>query len=215
MDKIYDFLSAYLPNRPGLTILELGANDGADTTRIINLLALPFRYYAFEPDKRHWARLGVLACEKPFTFIPQAVGAANGEARFYRSGGARQPDGPPHADSSSLMQPTGITRFYPWMEFHETVASVITLDTFCKLHQVNEIDFLWADVQGAELDVVLGGQETFRHVRYFYTECYQNRTYYAGQPTLDELLAALPGKWHPVFRTATDVLLEQVEGYDA
>ena len=117
-----------------------------------------------------------------------------------------------HTDSSSLMRPSGITRAYSWMTFRRDVVPVVTLDTFCVAEGVGMIDFLWADVQGAELEVIRGGQATFRRVAYFYTECYANgRTYYEGQPTLNEILNALPGRWGVVFQTATDVLLRNKE----
>ena len=110
------------------------------------------------------------------------------------------------------MRAAGSMRAYCWMTLRREVVAVVTLDTFWVAEGVGMIDFLWAGVQGAELEVIRGGQATFRRVAYFYTECYANgRTYYEGQPTLNEILNALPGRWGVVFQTATDVLLRNKE----
>ncbi len=39
---------------------------------------------------------------------------------------------------------------------------ITTLDEFCKAEGINEIDFLQIDVQGAELDVLMGGAEILK-----------------------------------------------------
>jgi hypothetical protein len=52
------------------------------------------------------------------------------------------------------------------------------------------VDLIWADVQGAEGDLVKGGTATFANTRYFYTE-YSNNEWYEGQPTLQQLVEML------------------------
>jgi len=208
---IYQFLSDYFPLRRERVVVELGANRGTDTSKMIRLLKPPFQYYAFEPDPRHWEKLQKLEKALGFQLIKQAVGAVDGQAKFWLSCGKRTPEEDEHEDSSSLMTPTGITEKYPWMYFRPITVPVLTLDAFCTQENISRIDFLWADVQGAEREVIRGGQETFRRVAYFYTECYRDRVYYQEQPTLDEILRILPGQWEIVFRAATDVLLKNTE----
>ena len=41
------------------------------------------------------------------------------------------------------------------------------------------IDLIWADVQGAEADLIEGGTEALRRTRYFYTE-YNNQELIRG-----------------------------------
>lgn len=213
MADIYTFLKDYLPRRAGRTVIELGANRGTDTLKMLTMLKPPYAYYAFEPDPRHWKAMETYAGVLDFQFIKKAVGATAGRARFWLSWGKRAPGDQEHADSSSLMRPTGIMKAYPWMDFQEAEVNVIPLDTFRAEAGVGTVDFIWADVQGAELEVIRGGQATFRQTAYFYTECYQNgKRYYEGQPRLDDILAALPGNWQVVFCTTTDVLLKNLEG---
>jgi hypothetical protein len=71
----------------------------------------------------------------------------------------------------------------------------IRLDFFLDLNlygNVGTIDFLWMDVEGAEIDVILGGKKTLEHhVRFIYTE-YADTEIHKGQIGLKDILAALP-----------------------
>ena len=40
------------------------------------------------------------------------------------------------------------------------------LDDWCLEHGISKIDFLWADVQGAEGDLIEGARETLRKTKY-------------------------------------------------
>ncbi len=67
------------------------------------------------------------------------------------------------------------------------------------------VDFIWADTQGAEADLIEGGRETLRRTRYFYTEYYECEMY-EGQKPLRELLKMLPD-FTVVARYDNDILL--------
>jgi hypothetical protein len=68
------------------------------------------------------------------------------------------------------------------------------------------VDFNWADIQGAEGEMVRGGHDLLRRTRYLFTE-YSDEELYEGQATLDELLALLPD-YRVVELWPDDVLLE-------
>ena len=90
-----------------------------------------------------------------------------------------------------------------------TVESV-TLDKYVKDNNIDIIDFIWADVQGAEDLMLIGGKETFRHkVRFLYTEYAQtdNEAYYEHSPNRDVLLAMLGHRWEVIQDFGTDILL--------
>jgi hypothetical protein len=53
------------------------------------------------------------------------------------------------------------------------------------------VDFIWADVQGAESDLIEGASRLLASTRYFYTE-YSNSEWYEGQVTLPGLVQMLP-----------------------
>ena len=63
-------------------------------------------------------------------------------------------------------------------------------------------------MQGAEGDMIAGGQATLARTRYLYTE-YSNEEIYEGEPTLEALLAMLP-KFSVVKRYPSDVLLKNM-----
>ena len=50
---------------------------------------------------------------------------------------------------------------------------------------------IWADVQGAEENLIKGGLKTLSHTKYFYTE-YEDDELYEGQITLDQIKNLLP-----------------------
>jgi hypothetical protein len=80
------------------------------------------------------------------------------------------------------------------------------LDTWWQKAGVGPIDFIWADVQGAEIDLIQGGQQALAQTRYFYTE-YSNAELYEGQIPLRDILKLLPN-FQLVYRFSHDVLLK-------
>lgn len=85
------------------------------------------------------------------------------------------------------------------------MVSTRRLDTWAADEGVDSVDFIWADVQGAEIDLINGGRVTLSNTRYLYTE-YSNRELYEGQVGLKTLLKSLP-EFEVVHRFAHDVLL--------
>ena len=68
------------------------------------------------------------------------------------------------------------------------------------------IDLIFADVQGAEARLILGGQQTLRRTKFFYCEFY-NVEQYERQPDLKGLLSFLPD-YVPVGIFGDNVLLK-------
>ena len=108
--------------------------------------------------------------------------------------------------SGSLRRPTGHVTRFPWCTFNRTTTvEVRTLDAWSRKHVPGGIDFIWADMQGAEGDLATGGRETLARTRYLWCE-YSDEEFYEGEPTLGELLDLLPD-FEVVRRLPTDVLL--------
>ncbi len=68
---------------------------------------------------------------------------------------------------------------------------VDTLDAVCDKCGIGPVDFIWLDVQGAELEVFSGGRKTLARTRYLYTE-YSEHELYKGQVGLRKMLDHLP-----------------------
>ena len=94
--------------------------------------------------------------------------------------------------SGSIKQPYHHLKKHPLVTFeHSIEVSSITLDAFCEEHGIETVDFIWMDVQGAELDVFRGARNTLAQTRYLYTE-YSDRELYKGQVGLRGMLKYLP-----------------------
>ena len=91
-----------------------------------------------------------------------------------------------------------------YLNFNEV--DLITLDSFCEGRGIERIDFIWADIQGAEGDMVRGGRQTLARTRYLYTE-YSDEELYENQATLKEILELLPD-FRVIELWTDDVLLE-------
>jgi FkbM family methyltransferase len=206
-----------LNSLPGLlekddpVILDIGCNDGSHTLRFLSL----FKHagvYSFEPDPRAQARFKEKVTDERVRLFEVALAAADGSADFYVSGGYPSEEWekvmPQGWDmSGSIRKPAEHRKAYPWCTFDQKIeVKTQRLDTWCREAGVDFIDFIWADVQGAEVDLIEGGQTALGQTRYLYTE-YSNRELYEGQVRLETILKLLPD-----FAVATqyenDVLLK-------
>lgn len=200
----------HLLGRDDPVIVEIGTNDGEHTKQFLSLFPVP-RVYAFEPDPRARRRFEVNLRNRRVNLSPCAVGATDGHATLYLSSGypdeeskELMPDG--WDKSSSIRKPVYHLTRHPWCKFDEQmIVPICRLDTWARLNKVDTVDFIWADVQGAEVDVIEGGKETLKRTRYFYTE-YNNSELYEGQVSLRSLLRSLP-EFQVVTRYHNDVLL--------
>ena len=175
------------------TILDIGCNDGAHTQLFFELFEFA-HVSSFEPDWRAQDRFRnttALTCPRARLF-PVALGATDGTTEFYPSEG----DGvlqPKIWDySGSIRKPKMHLRRHPWCKFGPaTTVPVMRLDSWARAWGITHVDFIWADVQGAEGDLIWGGTDTLARTRYFFTE-YSDEEMYEQQPTLEHLLKLLP-----------------------
>ena len=206
---IYAFLYACFSAPGAKLFLELGAHVGSDTAK---LAALPgVTLHIFEP---YAPNLAQIPAYPNVVRNAMAVAAVDGVAPFHVSGST---DGVPFTYGSSLYAPAPhLATAYSEIVFDETVTvPTITLDTYVHQHRLERIDFIWADTQGAERDLILGGRRALARTRYLYTE-YAEPPLYVGQPSRAEILALLPG-WRvvadwPSGEAYDDILLENT-GY--
>ena len=195
-------------------IVEVGANDGSHTLDFLKLFPRA-RIFAFEPDSRAFAKLKARVANRGVALFNVAVGGKDGEAEFHVSGGL-PPNSSPEMQtyyaqgwdqSGSLRAPKTHTAVWPWCRFEKTISvPVKRLDTWTRENGIERIDFIWADVQGAEGDLIQGGRETLSKTRFFYTE-YSNDEWYEGQPNLAQLATLLPD-FRILERYARDVLFK-------
>lgn len=203
-----DVTRARLRMRPDPVILECGANTGTDTNRFLERWPTS-RVWCFEPEPRAAERWRATVTSDRARLFELAIADRDGTTTFHRSSG-QNPYDPTDTDpwdkSGSIRRPTGHRETWPWVQFEEELTVVTrSLDSWSAEHEIGPVDLVWADVQGAEGDLVRGGHDTLARTRYLYTE-FGSSEYYEGQVSLDALLALLPGL-DVVRRFPGDVLL--------
>lgn len=181
-----------LIGRTDPVILEIGASDGTDSAALLSLFAQA-RMFLFEPDPRQIAGLRArFEGNENVRVVEAAISDKDGSSQFWLSAG--QSSTSRFIGSSSIKAPANTRKYFPECTFEEVVkVPTRSLDSWAEETGISSIDLVWADVQGAERELIVGGERTLnRMTRYFYTE-YSNEMLYQGQPTLEEILRLLDG----------------------
>jgi FkbM family methyltransferase len=191
-------------------ILEIGANIGQTSRWFLDVFP-ECQLYCFEPDPRAARQFSENVGERANVhFFNIALSDRTGTAEFFQSSGSgNQGEIATPCDwnqSGSLKKPTGHLELHPWVGFERTLeVETETLDNWAKKHGIVAVDFIWMDVQGAEIEVFRGGVGTLSRTRCLYTE-YSNRELYAGQGNLSDIRRELR-TFQVLVRYPGDVLL--------
>jgi FkbM family methyltransferase len=193
---------------PEIVVLEVGAGYGEDTeTLLAPVLATgrPFRLFSFEPEPRNVPAMRERATAPLIEIVEAAVGDRNALVDFRPSQNPQNWN-----QSGSVKEPVEHTKYWPYIAFLPPIkVKMVRLDDFCASRGVTHIDFIWADVQGAEDLVIAGAQQILASTRYFYTEFYEVEMY-RGQLPLAEILRRLPGRWEIVRQWADNALIKNL-----
>jgi len=180
----------YLIGKRNPVIIEVGANTGQTTYEFLQEMP-EATIYCFEPDPRAIAEFKKNINSPNVHLIESAVGNENGTIVFHQSSGVDE-----YADwnqSGSIRKPKEHSKIWPKVTFEASLeVPIIRLDDWAKSIGIPLIDFIWADTQGAESDLILGGLETIQKVRFFYTE-YGFQELYDGQISLEGIDNLLQG----------------------
>ncbi|TXT66080.1 MAG: putative 2-O-methyltransferase NoeI [Promethearchaeota archaeon] len=206
--NIYDKLKLILPSEDAV-IIEIGMHYGEDTLRILDIVD-SCSYYGFEPDPRNIKKIQKLGIDKKIKFYPIAVSNFVGNTTMFLSSGSLHINDN-WTGSSSILQPKEHIQHFPWCKFNECVdVHTTTLDCFTKDNNINFVDFIWMDAQGAEYKILSKGKETLQNTKYLYFE-YYNSEMYSGQKTLTEILYSLGNNWEIIKQYPSDILLKNTK----
>ncbi len=183
------------------TIIELGAYGGEDSefmraavkdTHRINVMV--------EPDRRNCEiirrdRRGVNT-----VIVEAAIADYTGMIDFYEAVDVNADGG--RSGSGSIRNPDKHQQIFPDIKFQyedggfcrpPRLMPCWSLDHLTySLGIFGEIDMLWVDIQGAERDMIAGGQNALSRTRYLFIEA-ETTELYEGMALRDELLTLLPG----------------------
>ena len=155
------YIAQFLSSYP--TILEAGAHIGRDTIKMAqqwpNAIIHAFEPipYLFEELKKNTAHFANIHRYNV------ALSNESGFASFYQSGGRS-------TATSSLLVPTGYLKEHPTTTFETISVPTITLDQWAKKNNISHVDFMWLDMQGAELLALQAGINLLKSVKAIYCE---------------------------------------------
>jgi FkbM family methyltransferase len=213
--EIFDRFIQIVSTSQEPVIFEFGTCDGQHTNIMCSILKQMnkrFKYHAFEGDSRiipnFWRNNANHALD--IKLNQAAIGNTDDEVTFNLSGGVESREGHFKQEfygSSSIKQPKKTNEYWPDMTFQETKVKCYKFDTYYNEVNPGIIDFIWSDIQGAEKELIEGGQKALSKTRYLYTE-YNQGDSYEGEISLSEIIEKLPGNWSIVEDYGHDVLLK-------
>lgn len=181
-DYARQLIKTYLPENP--VILDAGAHDGGDTLKTRQVWPNA-TIYAFEPLPELFNRLKENTKNFPnIHCYPLALSDKTGRAKFYISTSGSD-------CSHSLLAPKDHLKYHPDVLFEKTTeVLVMNLDEWAKMNNINKIDFMWLDMQGAEMQMLQAAPEILKTVSVIYSEVNFYEVY-EGCPTYPQYRAWL------------------------
>jgi FkbM family methyltransferase len=142
----------------GMVAFDVGANLGNYSILLSQLVGIDGKVYTFEPTSTIFSalesRIEAENCQNVSIFR-QAVFSENTQIEFHR-----------FPDEYSVWNSIGIPDMdvpnHPGNKvpiIGTEIVDTIMLDSFCQAHQIEQIDYLKIDVEGAEIHVLNGAQE--------------------------------------------------------
>lgn len=177
-----------------MVILDIGGCEGEDSLRYSKLFPNS-EIFVFEPlpENQELIRQNIERYNASRVhLVPVALAGSRGITDFYVSSG--QPDGLPLTGdwdfgnkSSSLLPPAEVLKQVEWLQFNSVIrVETDTLENFSRVHQLQTIDFVHMDVQGAELGVLRGAGTMLKAIRAIWLEIAEYELY-KGQPLRNDI----------------------------
>lgn len=141
--------------RAGMTLIDVGAQIGYLTLEMSKAGGNDVTLYSFEPEPRNISRFSTnLALNNVHnvTIVDKAVSDHDGQIRLFMS-----------SDNNAGTHSTIASGPFVSSEYIEIPC--IRLDTFVRANAVSRVDLIKIDVEGGELEVLKGAEETLRRFR--------------------------------------------------
>jgi len=142
--------------KPGAVIIDIGAHIGLFSVIASQVTGKAGKVYAFEPTPGTYALLQKTVVinheEQVVETFQKAVGKENGKITFFVSDN--------QADNSN-----SLVNYKEHSSLHGIDVIVTSIDNFVKEKNINKLDFIKIDVEGAEYDTLLGAADTFKNLK--------------------------------------------------
>jgi len=213
---IYNYVTSILSDIENPVIFEFGVHHAEHTRIIMSNCHTEPTYYGFEADYRD---IMTIKKEMPslkykLNLIEGAISDNKGTAKFYLSSGFHPTNKNLMTGASSLKKPNKpvVRKRFEWIKFEkEDMVDTYRLDEFCLEKNIPHIDFVWCDIQGAELDMLIGAGNYLKNIHYMFLEYIGTKKLYHGQNSLTDLYKYLGADWKPLLDTGGDILVENTK----
>ncbi|MBH8556283.1 FkbM family methyltransferase [Nostocaceae cyanobacterium CENA357] len=155
--------------RPGMLVFDVGANIGDYSILLSKLVGSSGKVYSFEPTiitfNKLQERLSKSKCNNVYP-LQNAVYSHNIQIEFNEFSedfSAWNSIGRPQ-----MLDPQGSGQYVPIV--NTGVVQAITLDSFCNDNNIQKIDYLKVDVEGAESDVLQGAIELLKNKAIYFIQ---------------------------------------------
>lgn len=162
------------------TMLDVGSFTGIESVMFTDRLPNVF-IHAFEPNPE--SLINVLTCTRDVDRIKVhelAMSNFNGESTFFVTN--------QNIGASSLLEPSILLKTGPVS--NEIKVKVMTIESWANENSIDSVDFIWMDVQGSELNVLMGMGDLLKTVKGIYVES-AVIPYYHGGAHRDEVISYL------------------------
>lgn len=206
MIGIYPYIKKALDgvNRP--IIFEFGTFNGKDTRRLYDMFR-DAAIYSWEINPVNLEFLKKQGWPNNIEIIPYAISNKDGQAKLWLSTVNNQDD--VISAQSSLLEPVNHPARPVSVKFKKPIqVRTRSLDSFCSERGINHIDFIWADIQGAEPLMIEGAKKILSKTKYLYMELMPEKRYKGMLTQAQEVLDLLPESWELVHRYPVDILLK-------
>lgn len=185
---IENFLSLIPDNKKEYIIFDIGARDCIQSIEFYNNFPNS-KIYSFEcnPNTLNICKKNIENYKDRIILIEGAVCDYDGDIKFYPINQLKTitswKDGNPGA--SSLFISNGTYEYEKYIQ-DEIITKCHRLDTIMTINNIENVDIIWIDLQGAELLAFKGLGEQIKNVKYIHVEV-SYKELYTGQVLFDEL----------------------------